>query len=292
MRRIFLCIIGILAGLTAWPLAEVTLLLQSSFPSYLVFTVFLGMVFGLIIGGLFGSSDGIIMSISSNIFSGMFRGAIIGIIGGINGFLIGQAALFVIGDIFIHSMKSFNTIGLPFSRAIGWAFLGIFIGSIDGFRSRSWNKIKVGIIGGILGGFLGGLALEYIRMIIPNIMFARLGGLMIFGLFIGLFYGFVENRLSFGVLRLLNGKFKGKEYLINQRKMKIGNSDKNDIVLSGYDNISDLHAELRFMKNEVVIKNHDKKNPVLVNEDKINEHQLKLEDVIKIGSAKLLFKFK
>lgn len=291
-RRIFLCIIGILAGLAAWTVSEIILFFQNSFPSYLVFSVFLGMTFGLIIGSFFGSSDGIIMSIKSHIRSGILQGAFIGIVGGIIGFLIGQAALFVIGETFIHSMKSFRTIGLPISRAIGWAILGVFIGIVDGVRSRSFNKIKVGIIGGILGGFLGGLALEYIRLLIPSIMFARLVGLSIFGLLIGLLYGFVENRLSFGVLRLLNGKFKNKEFLINQRKIKIGKSDKNDIVLSDYDRVLDLHAELRLKGDEVIITNRSTNNPVFVNDDKIKEHQLKLEDVVKIGSAKLLYKFK
>lgn len=291
-RRIFLCLIGMLAGLAAWPVAEAALLFQTAFPSYLIFTIFLGLIFGLIMGAFFGSSDGIIMSVRPSIYSGMIQGAVIGIIGGIAGFLIGQGALFLFGNMFIQSMKSFNNFGLPVSRAIGWAFLGLFIGIVDGVRSRSFDKIKVGIIGGVMGGFLGGLALEYLRPVIPGITFPRLVGLLIFGLLIGLCYGLVENRLSFGVLRLLNGKFKGKEFLINQRKMKIGNIEKNDIVLSGYDGISDIHAELRLKGDEVIITSQDSKKPVLVNDDAIKEHQLKLQDVIKIGSAKLIYRFK
>lgn len=291
MRRIFLCVLGIIAGLASWSIAEVVLLFQSGFPSYLIFTVFLGMIFGLLMGAIFGSGEGIIMSTKSNISSGMLQGALIGIIGGIVGFLAGQAVLFLVGEVFIHSMKRFNTIGFPISRAIGWAFLGVFIGIIEGIRSRSINKIKVGILGGIIGGFLGGLVLEYSRLVIPNILFARLIGLIIFGLFIGLFYGFVEKRLSFGVLRLLNGKFKGKEFLINQKRLKIGSSNKSNIVLSAYSNVSDLHAEVEIKRDEVIIKNRNKKEPVIVNDEKINEHILKIEDVIRIGSAKLLYKF-
>jgi len=291
MRRIFFCIIGIIAGLAAWPISEFILLLQSSFPSYLIFSIVLGMFLGILFGAFFGSSEGIIMSIKPNILTGILHGAVIGIAGGIIGFLAGQAALFIIGETFIHSMKRFNTIGFPISRAIGWAFMGVFLGMVEGIRSRSTDKLRVGILGGILGGITGGLVLEYFRILIPNIMFARLFGIIIFGLLIGLFYGFVQVRLSFGVLRLLNGKFKGKEFLINQKKMKIGISEKNDIVLSGYSKISDQHAELLVKKNEVIIKNLDSKTPVTINEDKIKEHLLKLEDVIKIGSAKFIFKF-
>ena len=292
MRRIFLCAIGVIAGLAAWPFAETILLFQTGFPSYLIFSIFLGMIFGLIMGGFFGTSDGIIMSVKSNIISGAFFGVLIGIAGGTIGFIIGQAALFIIGDMLIHSAKGFNTIGFPISRAIGWAFLGLFIGMVDGIRSRSFNKIKVGIIGGIIGGFFGGLALEYSRLIIPGIYFARLIGLIVFGFFIGLAYGFVENRLSFGVLRLLNGKYKGTEFLITQKKTKIGSSEKNSIVLLGYDKISDTHAELNIKGDNVVIKKASPKTIISVNDDKVEEKELIMDDVVEIGSAKFLYKFK
>ncbi len=292
MRRIFLCLIGMIAGLAAWPFAETSLLFQEFFPSYMIFSVFIGAVFGLIMGGFFGTSDGIIMSVKSNIMSGAIHGALIGIMGGIVGFLIGQAALFFIGDMFIQSAKSYKTFGFPLSRAVGWAFLGLFIGMVDGVRSRSFNKIKVGIIGGILGGFLGGLILEYFRLIVPGIMLSRLAGLVVFGLFIGLLYGFVEYRLSFGVLRLLNGKFKGKEFLITQKKTLIGSSGKNTIMLPGYDKISDTHAELIMKGDNLVIKRENPKTIVSVNDDKVDEHQLIMDDVIQIGDAKFLYKFK
>ncbi|MBN2041052.1 MAG: FHA domain-containing protein [Spirochaetes bacterium] len=292
MRRIFLCIIGMIAGLAAWPFAETTLLFQPDFPSYLIFSIFLGVIFGFVMGGFFGTSDGVIMSVKRSVFSGSIHGALIGIIGGAVGFIIGQAALFIAGNILIQSAREFNTVGFPVSRAVGWAFLGVFIGMVDGIRSRSFDKIKVGIIGGILGGFLGGLALEYSRLVVNNVMFARVAGLIIFGLFIGLLYGFVESRLSFGVLRLLNGKYKGKEFLVNQRKIKIGSSVKNTIVLSGYDKISDTHAELKVKGDTVVIKKNSPKTVISVNDDKVEEHQLIMDDVIQIGSAKFLYKFK
>jgi hypothetical protein len=290
-RRIFLCLVGLLAGLAAWPAAEVTLLFQADFPSYLMFSIFLGIVFGIFIGGFFGSGDGIIMSHRRSIITGVLQGIVIGAIGGAIGFLAGQAVLFISGEYLIHSMKRFNTVGLPVSRAIGWAFLGVFVGMIDGVRSRSWNKIRVGIIGGISGGFLGGLALEYFRMAFPDTVFSRLVGLLIFGFFIGLFYGFVEVRLSYGVLTLLNGRYKGKEFLVNQRKIRIGASEKNDIMLEGYHNISGCHALVSVIKDDVYISPVEN-SALSVNDDAAKEHLLKYEDVIKIGSAKLLYQYK
>lgn len=292
MKKIFLCLIGILAGLAAWPIAETVIYFQSKFPSYLILSVVLGGVFGLIMGMFFSTTEGIILQDKSKIFSGVFMGIIIGIIGGILGFLAAQFFMFFIGDKLSHSARSFDKFILPLSRGIGWAILGIFIAIVEGIRSGSFKKFLVGFIGGLLGGLIGGLCLEYLRFVIPNISISRLAGLLIFGFFIGLFYGFIEKSLSKGILRLLNGTLKGKEYLINQKKIKIGSSKKNDIILSDYENVEDNHAVLNIKKDDVILKNIGKKNPVLINESAVSEQVLKLEDVIKIGNAKFLFKFK
>lgn len=292
IRRFFLCAIGLIACLAAWPVVEITLLYQSQFPSYLVFNIFIGAVCGLIIGGFFGTTEGIISSVKVKIIKGMVTGFFIGIFGGAIGFLIGQASLFIIGEFFLHSSYKLQSFGLPLSRAIGWAFLGIFIGMVEGVRALSMKKIKIGILGGLIGGFIGGLILEHMSSVVPSMMLARLIGLLVFGFFLGLFYGFIEGRLSYGALRLLNGQFKGKEFLINQRRMRIGQSNKNDIKMDpDYYSVADAHAEMKIKKGEVIIHGLNPANPVYVNDDKIQEHQLKLNDVIKIGSAKFLFKF-
>jgi hypothetical protein len=291
MKRLFLCIIGIIAGIASWPFAEASLVWQNSFPSYLAFSVFLGVIFGLFMGSFFAANEGIISSNRSKIFSGMLTGAVVGILGGITGFLTGQAVLFILGNYFLLSPSDFNNIGLPVSRAIGWAILGIFIGCTEGVRSRSMKKIIVGIIGGFIGGLLGGFILEYSKVYISNIILARFIGLTVFGFCIGLFYGFVEKSISKGVLRLLNGKFKGKEYLVNQNRMKIGSANRNDIVLNDYQNVENVHANLFVKNNEVFIKNISKDKPVRVNDDIVQEHMLKMEDVIKIGEAKFMYKY-
>ena len=220
MRRIILCVIGLLAGLASWPALETLLMTQSSFPSLLVFSVFIGIIFGVFMGGFFGSGEGIIISVKKKLVSGIATGAVIGIVGGTVGFLVGQAALFFTGEYLVHSSRNFNTFGFPVSRAVGWAFLGIFIGMVEGVRAGSFDKIKVGMAGGLAGGFIGGLGLEYFRLLLPDIMLARLLGLLIFGGFIGFFYGLLEDRMSFGVLRVLNGRLRGKEFLVNQRRLR------------------------------------------------------------------------
>ena len=291
MKKIFLCIIGILAGIAAWPFSEGALLFQSYFPSFLIFSIFIGAIFGFFMGAFFSSSEGIFLAQKSKIAKGMLTGAIVGIFGGIIGFLIGQAVLFILGEYLLHSSKDFNKIGLPLSRSIAWATLGIFIGITEGVRAGSLKKISIGFIGGLLGGAIGGLISELLKPYVGNIVIARLAGLVIFGFFIGLFYGFVEKKLSYGILRLLNGKYKGKEFLINQKKLRIGSSTFNDISLPDYESIDEYHAELYIKQDDIYIKNSNMKNPVKVNDETISDYRLKFNDVVKIGNAKFLYKY-
>lgn len=222
----------------------------------------------------------------------MITGSLVGIAGGVIGFLVGQGVLQLMSDIVIQSNKSLRTVGIPVSRVVSWTVLGLFIGIVEGVRSLSWSKIRVGILGGIVGGLFGSILMEYLRFKFPEFIFARLAGLMVFGMLIGIFYGLFEKRLSQGILRLLNGKLKGKEYLLVQKKIKIGNSSKMDIQLADYKGVNDHHALLTMSKDDATIQAADEKDRVLINEVKIDTHTLKFEDVVQIGSAKFLFYYK
>ena len=291
-RKILICLIGLLAGLATWPIAETAITLQSHFNFCFTFSVFLGFIFGFFMGGFFGSCEGVTLSIKHRIFTGMITGAVIGAIGGIAGFLIGQGTLFVLGEIFVKS-SSFNTYGLPASRAVGWAILGVFIGIVEGVRSKSRKKIRAGLLGGLVGGFVGGLALEYTRMNIENIMFARLIGLLIFGGSIGFFYSMIEHALSAGVLRVLNGKNKGQEFILVQRRIKIGKSQKSDICIKKYANVMNDHALLSIKEtkndNYLILRSLHPTLPVTVNDMQKMKHKLLVNDVIQIGTAKLIY---
>ncbi len=292
MRKLVFGLIGLLAGLAAWPVAEFILSLQTAFSSYLIFTITLGIIFGAIMGGFFGSIEGITLSIRSRILPGIITGVLVGAVGGAVGFLIGQGVLFLVSDMFFHSNKTMQLYGIPISRTIGWGFLGFFIGTVEGIRARSWAKIKVGMTGGIVGGLLGGIVINYLRILAPSFTFSRLIGFLILGFLIGLFYGLFEKQFSQGVLKLLNGKLKGKEYLLVQKSIHVGTSAKADIQLAGYKNVADSHALLKSRKGEVTIKSIQTEDRVIVNELNVTDHKLKFEDVVQIGAAKFLFFYK
>jgi hypothetical protein len=291
VRRFIILGLGLLAGVGVWPAAEAILFFQDRFPSYLLFLALLGAAVGALMGIFFGAGEGITSRIKSRIPNGMLLGALIGCLGGVVGVLVGQAALWISGELFMRSYGNFQWVVLPISRAIGWGVLGVFVGASEGVRAMSSKKITVGVLGGLLGGLAGGAVLEYSRLLFPSLALSRLLGLVVLGLAIGFFYGLIEQGLSSGVMRILTGELKGKEFLINQGRMRIGRSKRNEIALPSYQDLADFQAQVRVKKGETYLVNLESKLAVLVNEEKIQEHKLKLGDVIKIGSAKIFYKY-
>jgi hypothetical protein len=115
-------------GAAAWPAAEFVLFFQARFSSYLPFLGVLGAVTGALMGAGFGAAEGITSRIKARIPPGMLLGALVGCIGGAVGLLAGQAALWLFGEAALRSYRSFRTVVLPVSRAVGWAVLGLFVG--------------------------------------------------------------------------------------------------------------------------------------------------------------------
>lgn len=290
MRRLIIVCLGVLAGLAAWPLTELLLAYQAGFPSYLAFTACLGATVGIPMGAFFASSEGITTRVKAKLGSGLLLGVLVGLAGGVCGALVGQAALFVGVEMLMRSYRGFRTLGLPLARALGWAFLGIFVGMAEGFRAGSPKKIMVGLLGGLVGGLVGGAALEYIRLLLPDPTLARLVGLTVLGLVIATCYALIERGLSDGILRLLNGRQRGKEYPLNQNRIRIGRSGRCEISLAAYEQLADRQAEIRIRRGEAVITNLEKSFPLLVNDRAVTEQRLKFGDVIKIGSVKLFYK--
>ena len=70
LRRLILLCIGILGGVAAWPLTELIVGAQGSFPSYLLFVAVLGAAVGLLMGAFFGSAAGIFARVGTRILAG------------------------------------------------------------------------------------------------------------------------------------------------------------------------------------------------------------------------------
>jgi hypothetical protein len=291
-RVVFFSLIGIIAGMIAWPFSELFIHAQSRFPTLMLYNIAMGLAVGLLVGGCFGTTEGILTVSGAKARGGLAAGLILGVVGGAAGVFAGQAALLWIGTAFFNSAGDFQRYGVPLSRAIGWAAFGIFIGVIEGVRSLSIHKIRNGVLGGCIGGFLGGLFFEYMRFFRPGSLYTRLVGLILLGFFIGLFYGFIENRLTRASLILLNGRFRGREFPLTQRFTRVGGSEKTEVGLSGYKNMSDVHVEITREKGEYVLTDAGSKTGTFVNEDKIKKTMLREGDVIRVGDAQFQFRKK
>lgn len=294
MRLVFFGLIGVLAGALAWPVAELLLLAQTRFPSLLVFSTALGLTIGVLMGGAFGAAEGIITASAAKVKSGVLAGVIIGGIGGMVGFVVGQGALLLIGTGFFNSASSFRSVGLPVSKAVGWAAFGVFLGSVEGARSRSWLAVRNGIIGGLIGGFLGGLVFEFIRSADPGNTFSRLVGLIVLGLAIGLFYALVELQFSGASMYLLNGKNRGKEFPISKGITTIGSSEAADICIPGYAKVMPFQAEVhRKPKGKYLLVNSEDSGPAvtLINDKAPTSKEVPLENesVVRVGTAQFRF---
>jgi pSer/pThr/pTyr-binding forkhead associated (FHA) protein len=152
--------------------------------------------------------------------------------------------------------------------------------------------VRNGVVGGCIGGLLGGLFFEYMRIFKPGGLYTRLVGLVLLGFFIGLFYGFIENRLTRASLVLLNGRFRGREFPLTQRFTRIGGSPKTEVGLPGYKNVADVHVEVTREKGEYVLTDAGSKTGAFVNEEKTEKTVLREGDVIRVGDAQFQFRKK
>ncbi|MFW6181214.1 MAG: FHA domain-containing protein [Spirochaetota bacterium] len=292
MRIVFFGILGLAAGALAWPFAETVLFLQAGFPSLLLFNTALGTAIGLFMGGAFGMSEGVVSRSRAKIRSGVVTGMAVGVVGGIAGFVAGQAALLAVGTTFFHSPVRFQTVGIPVSRALGWAGFGMFIGMAEGIRSRSGDRVRNGIIGGFLGGVLGGLLVEYIRIAWPENVAARLGGLCVLGLLIGVLYGVVELRFTRAYLHVLGGPARGREHPLFQKVTVIGGSDRTEVTLPGYRNVADEHAVITRRGGSFLLTDAGTRKATYVNDRSVDRAELKDGDVIRVGDAQFQFREK
>jgi hypothetical protein len=291
-RVIFFSLIGIIAGIVAWPFSELLIHAQSRFPTLMLYNIAMGLVAGFLVGGCFGTSEGILTVSGAKTRGGLGAGLVIGLAGGAAGVFAGQAALLSIGTVFFNSAGGFQRFGVPLSRALGWSVFGIFIGLIEGARSLSIHKMRNGVLGGFIGGLLGGLFFEYMRIFRPGGLYTRLVGFVLLGFFIGLFYGFIENRLTRASLVLLNGRFRGREFPLTQRFTRVGGSDKTEVGVQSYKNVADVHVEVTREKGEYVLTDAGSKTGTFVNDSRVEKTVLHEGDVIRAGDAQFQFRKK
>ena len=87
----------------------------------------------------------------------------------------------------------------------------------------------------------------------------------------------------------MSGKQEGQRFLLDQNRFTLGYGSQNDLILKGYAEVCDLHANILKKDKEVFIENADAGGEVLVNYRLVDQHTMKKGDVIKIGTALLQY---
>ena len=285
LKLIFYLIAGALGGIGSW--AFVLFLLNRDFSNPIMPHIILGSIIGLHIGSYIWSVEAIIARQRYQAIRGAIYGGMSGIIGGGIGGLFGATIFTKIGGFIVERMDAMSEAGVYLGLAMGWGLLGLFIGMSGGIAERSWKKSVYGIIGGTIGGVVGGIIFNYLR---SNIHYSATAiGLAFLGGSIGLGISLVEEALSTVKIRIIKGRNEGRTFSVTKNTISIGRDDRCDVCLSGNEGVALQHAKISVNSNAFEITETGGGTGVYVNDKKAAKSELKNGDIIRIGSAVLMF---
>jgi hypothetical protein len=183
-----------------------------------------------------------------------------------------------------------SNIKLYLARALAWGLFGVGMGVAvaGGVRAKMVN----GVIGGGIGGTLGGLAFHWASFNITSGAAARLVGLAVIGVSIGLAIGFVERARREAWLHIASGPMVGKEFIIYTSECTLGSSPKCDVTLIKDPSIQPFHARI-VSAAEAGSQRRDLDAydgcHVTVNGMPLAHHRLRSGDTIGIGGMALAY---
>ncbi|HEY3297165.1 MAG TPA: FHA domain-containing protein [Armatimonadota bacterium] len=257
-------------------------------------TAIFGVFVGLGIGSVNGLSGGSVFRLKRD---ALYGGAC-GLLGGIVGIIYGQA---IFGSLYIEQATGSASAAGPLiflwnvaARALGWAFIGLFIGVSQGLPSKSAKTARHGAVGGFIGGLIGGMLFQILPFIPP---FGENEGIMARGIsftvtggFIGLFIGLVQSLMRQAWIRVVAGRNEGQEYIISKSRTTIGRDELSDIGLFGDLTISLNHAVIDAgVRGRHVLRDAGSQSGTRVNGVAKTDHILRDGEVIEIGNVRLEF---
>lgn len=250
----------------------------------LIETAFFAAILGGVICAALSSAEGIASKVFSKTISGIFSGIVIGAVGGFFGAIIGHQFYDS-----LESMKLDSNITNYAIRGLFWSLVGLFIGLGQGIGTGGGKKIINGLIGGVVGGFVAGFIFDYFFVVFTSADLSGFVAITLFGIFIGLAIGTVQEIRKEAWLKVLEGTTKGKEYIIYREKTLIGRSTNNDIVLINDSEVALRHAEIKMDNNVYIIYDCQSTSGVWLRNKRVTKWHLKNQDIITIGGYKMQF---
>lgn len=285
LRKILFILLGLSAGLLVWAVTEIQL--RTGGGSFYWRLVLLGAAMGALFGGIFGMGEGVAVSIARKTVRGLLFGILFGIVGGIISILCAQGLVLSFINREGASPDAIANYYLPLGRFTGWVVLGLLLGGIEGLRSGSLRRILFGLAGGLLGGLIGGALFELSGRLELSGSIQRLLGFTILGVSIGAGISLTESLGRFGTVKVLNGPFKGKEFIISKGRSLIGSSVSADITLPGDPRIHAKHGRIIKDREGLRLEKLGTSGSLTVNDRPESSCRLKFEDVIRLGETSL-----
>lgn len=205
------------------------------------------------------------------------------------GFVSGYLAQWMYAEMLTDDPEEFTA---AFVRGLGWAIMGLGIGTSVGLIKPEKKRMLFCALGGLVGAFTGGFLFNYICDIIPNDVVARGTAIVIMGALIGVGVGLLEQFAKAAWLKVIRGEFEGKEYLVFDGTTSIGNNGKNTIVLFKDKLVGPHHCDIKLEGGRYVLTDCGTPMGTIVNGQKTTRHILKQGDAIAIGNSVLVFNTK
>jgi pSer/pThr/pTyr-binding forkhead associated (FHA) protein len=195
---------------------------------------------------------------------------------------------------------------LVFGRVVSWMMMGTMLGAgvgIAGFLGSAVPAVKSlagsinfppiniikGAAGGWIGGVAGGLTFDLINQVTGGGLAARLIGLSLIGLAIGLLIGLVQELTKAAWLTVDAGRLKGRQYRLEGGVSSIGRAEENPVGLFGDSAVQARHAVIERRGNDYVLRGLAVADGTFVNGERIESATLRDGDRIRIGSYELSF---
>ena len=205
------------------------------------------------------------------------------------GFISGYLAQWMYAEMLTDDPEEFTA---AFVRGLGWAIMGLGIGTSVGLIKPEKKRMLFCALGGLVGAFVGGFLFNYVCDIIPDDVVARGVAIVIMGILIGVGVGLLEQFAKAAWLKVIRGEFEGKEYLVFAGTTSIGNNGKNTIVLFKDKLVGPHHCDIKLEGSKYVLTDCGTPMGTIVNGQKTTRHVLKQGDAIAIGNSVLVFNTK
>jgi hypothetical protein len=284
-RRIVIISLGIMAGLISALFME--LAIQANYPTFLLRTAVQGILIGLVFGAILASAHGIFLKNIMFLLNSMLFGGLIGSAAGLAGVVVSQYLFVLFTDNFSPNMM--QSFGLVLLRAVSFALLGGILGTIDGLRNRLMRSVFIGLFSGLIGGFISGIIIEELEQNLVSASFSRFLSLPVFGTILTIGFAIAERGGSFGILQVLSGPSRGKEFSLIGLRTSIGSAPKAAISLPDYE-MEDIAAFFTVRRAKVTLSAAENTKQLKVNDIPQEERVLKWEDHIDIDGVKFFFK--